>query len=156
MQLINVLSAEITRWLNIYSLVIVADLGKGDGAQQYPFTYHVDDNDGLTPDVQAWLMEHPEFPLPEYVPPAPLGPEAYPLTARQMRLGLVRGGVSLKAIQTAIDNLPNPARDEAQIYWEFSTIVKWGDATMQSILAAAGLDTESATAMWLAAKDYEA
>jgi hypothetical protein len=89
-------------------------------------------------------------------PPAPsTDPADYPLTARQIRLGLIRNGVSLAVVQTAIDNLPSPARDEAQVYWEFSAEVHWEHPMTQSLMALVGITPAQAEEMWFAAKDYE-
>jgi hypothetical protein len=85
----------------------------------------------------------------------PLTVVDFPLTARQIRLGLVRNGVPLSAVQTAIDSLPSPQKDEAQIYWEFSTEVHWEHAMTQALIALVGLTTDEASAMWMVAKDYE-
>lgn len=85
----------------------------------------------------------------------PSSPADYPLTARQLRLGLVRNGVSLGKVQATIDALPSPQRDEAQIYWEFSATINWEHPMTQSLMALAGIPDEAAAAMWMLAKDYE-
>lgn len=105
-----------------------------------------------TPETIAALKS--AFPWePEPLPST--DPVDYPLTARQIRLGLVRNGVSLATIQATIDALPSPQRDEAQIYWEFSTMIHWEHPMTQALMALAGIDAKNAAAMWMAAKDYE-
>lgn len=106
--------------------------------------------DGMTPELAAseWLLAETES-----APSA--APADYPLSARQLRLGLVRNGVSLGKVQATIDALPSPQRDEAQIYWEFSTEIHWGHPMTQSLMALAGISDEAAAAMWMLAKDYE-
>lgn len=88
-------------------------------------------------------------------PPPSTDPVNYPLSARQLRLGLVRNGVSLATVQATIDALPSPQRDEAQIYWEFSTMINWEHPMTQALMALAGIDAKNAAAMWMVAKDYE-
>ena len=84
-------------------------------------------------------------------------PADYPLTARQLRLGLIRNGVALSAVQTAINNIPVQAqRDEAQVYWEFSTLIYWDHPMTQALMGLAGITSQQAAAMWMLAKDYEA
>lgn len=82
-------------------------------------------------------------------------PRNYPLTARQLRLGLIRHGISLSVVQAAIDGLPSPNRDEAQVYWEFSTEIHWGHPMTGYLVQLIGLGLEDAATMWLTAKDYE-
>lgn len=84
-----------------------------------------------------------------------LVPNYSPLTARQLRLGLVRNNISLSIVQTAINNLPTQSlRDEAQIYWEYSTEINWDHPMTQTLMALVGLDQNTSAAMWLTAKDY--
>ena len=61
MNLINILSAQATSIEFTYVLTILADLG--DGPEELIFTYSPDDNHGLGPEVSAWLMSNPDFPL---------------------------------------------------------------------------------------------
>ena len=77
------------------------------------------------------------------------------LTARQLRLGLVRNGIPLSTVQAAIDAMPSPQRDEAQIYWEFSTEIHWEHPMTGALMQLIGLDPADAEVMWMAAKDYE-
>jgi len=155
MLLKSVETARETATPNVLELVVTADLGGGD--ETLPYTYSPNDAVGLSPLIAAWLDEHPELVIEPYEPPAAHGPEHFPLTARQLRLGLIRNGYSLASVQAAIDNISNPAqRDEAQVYWEFSTVVHWDHQTTQALLALSGIDPSDAAAMWMAAKDYEA
>lgn len=86
-----------------------------------------------------------------------LNPADYVLTARQIRLGLIRNNVALSVVQTAINAIPDQeTRDEAQVYWEFSNAIVWTHPMTQALLALSGIDANSAAQMWLVAKDYEA
>lgn len=84
-------------------------------------------------------------------------PADFPLTARQLRLGLIRHGITLSTVQAAISAIGDgQQRDEAQVYWEFSTVINWSHPMTQALIALVGITTEDAAAMWMAAKDYEA
>lgn len=83
-------------------------------------------------------------------------PADYTLTARQLRLGLIRHGISLATVQSAISGIEDgQERDEAQVYWEFSTTIAWSHPMTQALMALAGISPEDAAAMWMVAKGYE-
>lgn len=83
-------------------------------------------------------------------------PHKFPLTPRQLRLGLVRNGVSLDLVEDAIAAIQDPLqRDEAWIYWDYSTTIRWEHPMTQTLMALVGITQEQATAMWMIAKDYE-
>lgn len=112
---------------------------------QRKVSYSIETQDGLP--VEVAVFE----PIPAETP------TDYPLTARQLRLGLIRNGVALSAVQTAINNLPTQAqRDEAQVYWEFSTLIYWDHPMTQALMGLVGVTPQNAVAMWMIAKDYEA
>lgn len=98
--------------------------------------------------------------VPKYVnvlgDPVVPTPSDFNLTARQLRLGLVRNGISLTAVQTMIDDIPDPmVRDEAQIYWEFSDFINWDHPMTQTLMGMLGIPQENMAMMWMIAKDYE-
>jgi len=83
-------------------------------------------------------------------------PSKFPLTPRQLRLGLVRNGVSLDLVEDAIAAIPDVLqRDEAWIYWDYSTTIRWEHPMTQTLMALVGITQEQATQMWMIAKDYE-
>jgi len=93
----------------------------------------------------------------EDAPPPSADPAGYPLTARQLRLGLIRHGITLSTVQAAISAIGDgQQRDEAQVYWEFSTVINWSHPMTRGLMALAGITPEDAAAMWMVAKDYEA
>lgn len=97
---------------------------------------------------------------PKYVnvlgDPKVYGPGDFNLTARQLRLGLVRNGISLSSVQEMIDNIPDPMiRDEAQIYWQFSSYINWDHPMTQTLMGMLGIPQENMALMWMIAKDYE-
>jgi hypothetical protein len=82
---------------------------------------------GWTYDGSTWAAPAPE--------PTPI-----PRTAsmRQARLALLQIG-KLSAVDTAIAALPSPAKEAAQIEWEYATEVTRDSALMQQLAAAIGL-----------------
>jgi hypothetical protein len=81
-----------------------------------------------------------------------------PLTMRQLRLGLLLiGGFPATFIQDAISAIPDTTdRGIAQIWYDESATVEWEHPMTQQLIAAAGITTEQAAAMWMQAKDLAA
>lgn len=87
----------------------------------------------------------------------PPDPNDFPLSDRQLRLGLVMSGVSLDTIETAISSIPDPIqRAVAQIWWDRSLKIEWAHPMRVQLQALVGLTDEQARAMWLMAKDLQA
>jgi len=157
MNLVTVKAAKqspITGWIEF---TITADLG--DGAQDYPYTYNPAENEGMNPEVTAWLMANPAFPIAEADPESPpsTDPADYPLSMRQLRLGLFMNGYAVDFLQSVISAIPDATeRGMAQIWYEETSVVEWAHPMTQSLMSAAGISTADATAMWLQAKDLAA
>ena len=85
-------------------------------------------------------------------------PADTPLTMRQLRLGLLLiGGFPATFIQDAINAIPDATqRGVAQIWYDESATVEWSHPMTQQLIAAAGITTEQAAAMWMQAKDLAA
>lgn len=85
-------------------------------------------------------------------------PATTPLTMRQLRLGLLLiGGFSSSYIQDAILAIPDATqRGVAQIWYDETTEVQWEHPMTQQLIAATGITTEQAAAMWMQAKDLDA
>lgn len=155
MHLVSIDSAAATRVDGELELSLTALDSEGQTVV-LPYGYQPGDPHGLGPQLDAWFAANPDFPVEGYVPPV-YGPADFPLTARQLRLGLVRHGVSLGTVEAAIDGIDDAQeRDEAQIYWEFSTHVRWEHPMTQTLMALVGISAEDGAAMWMVAKDYEA
>jgi len=78
-------------------------------------------------------------------PPEPLRP----LTARQLRLGLVTKGISLSSVEAAIDAIDDQTdREVARIEWEYATTFERSHPLVNQIGAALGLTPEQIDAMW--------
>lgn len=86
-----------------------------------------------------------------------LGPEAFPLSARQIRLGLIGAGISLASVQSTIDAIADQTqREVAQVWWEFTDPVLWDHPVRAQLTALLGISEADAKAMWMAAKDIPA
>ena len=85
-------------------------------------------------------------------------PANNPITMRQLRLGLLLiGGFPATFIQDAINAIPDATqRGVAQIWYDESATVEWEHPMTQQLIAAAGITTEQAAAMWMQAKDLDA
>lgn len=88
-------------------------------------------------------------------PPASTEPIDWPITMRQLRLGLKRfGDKPASFIQDTIDAIPDgDAKDEAQIWYEETSVVHWDHPQTQALLTLTGIPANTAKAMWMAAKD---
>lgn len=91
---------------------------------------------------------------PEPEPPTPEEARALmrPLTARQLRLGLVGGGFSLSQVETAIAAIPDEQqRAVAEVEWEYATQFERMHPLIGQVGGAFGLTPEQIDAMWTAA-----
>lgn len=71
------------------------------------------------------------------------------ISARQLRLTLVRNGFSLASIDAAITALPEgQQKDEALIEWEYAHEFQRVSPTLNSIAAALGIDQNEVDLMW--------
>jgi hypothetical protein len=112
------------------------------------------DMHGAAPMVRQWLTDNPEFPIQPYV--APTAEEIRTmmpnLTARQLRLGLVRNGIPLSSVEAAIAALPDESeRAEAEIEWQFASSYSRMHPLINAVGANLGLAPEQMDIMWLTA-----
>jgi hypothetical protein len=71
----------------------------------------------------------------------PTQPVPGSVTARQIRLWLVRHGVSLAAVDAAIDAIQDAqAREEARVEWDYAPYVERAHPMLVPLAAALGLD----------------
>lgn len=86
------------------------------------------------PDVVAFLN-----------PPQP----APPITKRQLRLSLVRNGISLESVDAAINAMPDGLQKaEAQIEWDDASYFSRNHPTLLLIAEALGLNSSQVDVMW--------
>ena len=84
----------------------------------------------------------------EYSPPIEPTPPS-PITRRQLRLTLVRNGISIAGVDAAIAAMPDGlAKEEAQIEWADASTFNRDHPTLLLIASALGLTEEQIDAMW--------
>lgn len=85
-------------------------------------------------------------------------PANFPLSMRQLRLGLKQfAGKPASFIQDIINGMTDPdAKDEAQIWYEETSVVHWDHLMTQTLISLAGIAEADAKAMWLAARSIPA
>lgn len=71
------------------------------------------------------------------------------LTMRQARLALLDAG-KLSSVDAAIDNLPSPQKERAQIEWEFSNEVQRTNGVVSAIGPLIGLSETDIDALFVA------
>ena len=136
--------------------VIVNRIVLADGSDFAPGPGHtlVLDDEGF--DIGGTYVDGKYTPpaIPE--PPAKT-PSDFPLSDRQLRIGLIMAGFDLANIQAAIDAIPDATqRAVAQVWWDRSILIHWEHPMTQNLIGLVGLTPEQASAMWMAAKDLEA
>lgn len=83
------------------------------------------------------------------VPPAP---DFLPLTARQLRLGLIDNGISPSDVQAALEALPAGAqREKALVEWEYAATFDRLHPLIATVGAALDLTDKQIDTMWTAA-----
>ena len=82
-------------------------------------------------------------------PASPAVPEA--VTMRQARLALLGAG-KLAAVQSAIDALPSPQKEAAQIEWEYSNEVRRDQPFVKALAPALDLNDAALDALFINAQ----
>ncbi|THK37253.1 hypothetical protein EHS39_15640 [Ensifer sp. MPMI2T] len=109
---------------------------------------------GLNPTIRQWLADNPSFRIQSFVAPTPQQIRASmpPLSARQLRLGLVNAGISPTQVEASIVATTSGLdKDKALIEWEYATTFNRTHALIATIGAHLGLADEQVDAMWIAA-----
>jgi hypothetical protein len=83
-------------------------------------------------------------------PPAPVIPEK--VTMRQARLALLAAG-KLAAVNTAINALPSPQKEAAQIEWEYSQEVQRHNGFVSLLAPTLGMDDEALDQLFVTAAE---
>lgn len=91
--------------------------------------------------------------MPPLEPEPEPEPSLAPLTARQLRLGLVAAaGILPSQVDTAIAAIPDEAaRAVAEIEWEYASQFERNHPLIEQVGTALGLTTEQIDTMWQAA-----
>lgn len=109
----------------------IADLQAGQYQQIIPI-------DGFSPMPKlGWLFEGGKLVsnLPDVTP-------------RQIRQALILNGVSLSAIDAALDSLPEPTRSLAITEWEYSIAFKRNRDLVKQVGVMLGWDPDQLDALW--------
>ncbi len=83
-----------------------------------------------------------------YAPPVPGSLVPTVLTMRQARLVLFTAGL-INSVQAAIDSLPSPQKEKAQIEWEYSNEVQRHNGFVSLLAPALGLTSEQVDALFV-------
>lgn len=95
--------------------------------------------------LAAWVADGNTIAPYEPPPPPPLAP----LTARQLRLGLVTNGFTLAQVEATIDAIENAQdREVARIEWEYASQFDRAHPLIEQVGAALGLTPEQIDTMW--------
>lgn len=110
-----------------------------------PWTVRLPDGSTRTDPSQWWLDEEARAAsgfVESDVTPDDLVPEPSPaVSARQIRLWLVRHGVSLAQVDVAIDAIPDAQqREECRVEWDYAPYVLRSHPMLVPLAAALGLD----------------
>lgn len=85
--------------------------------------------------------------IPAYEPPLP--PPLAPLTARQLRLGLVLNGFTLAQVEATIEAIEDTQdREVARIEWEYASQFDRAHPLIEQVGTALGLTPEQIDSMW--------
>lgn len=114
-----------------------------------------EDTFGMAPQVVLavadWIADG--NPIVPYTPPTQeeLRASMPPLSARQLRLGLIANGITLASVQSAVDGITDPtAREIAQVEWEYATTFERTHSLISQIGSALNLTSEEIDTMWSA------
>ena len=109
----------------------------------------------VTPAEVGWsfgdyeLVEAPPPPEPEPPTPEEIRANMFPLTARQLRLGLVAAGILPSQVDAAIAAIPDEqAKAVAEIEWEYASQFERNHPLIVQIGTALGLTVEQIDTMW--------
>lgn len=91
-------------------------------------------------------------PIPDPVP------GDFVLSDRQLRLGLIGAGVLPSTVRATIEAaISDPLDRETMLTWfDYTRDIRWDHPVTQQLMAIAGFTSETAAAMWMAAKDIQA
>ncbi|MBB3947052.1 hypothetical protein GGQ73_003016 [Rhizobium skierniewicense] len=146
----NVFSVRATDQPEAYTLDIEFS-GPETSQMRAPFGSRPDDPYGVGPAARQWLVDNAgkfEILPPTSPEPTPL----LPVTKRQLRLTLVREGISIGGIEALIASMPDGLeKEEAQIEWADAQTFDRNHPTLLMVAGALELSPEKVDEMWLKA-----
>jgi hypothetical protein len=123
--------------------VTLADLAFAQGLPGYDVAVDI----SARPEIGiGWVYAAGVFTAP--LPPTPPIPQS--VTMRQARLALLAHGL-LGNVAAAINSLPEPAKSQAHIEWEYSNALERGNTFVATLGAALGLNASALDALFIEA-----
>jgi hypothetical protein len=111
-----------------------------------------EDTFGLNPTIRQWLADNAgSYDILPYVAPTEeeLRAAMQPISARQLRLTLVRNGYTLSSVDAAIAALPEgQIKEEAKIEWEYATTFTRLSPALLVVADALSISPEEVDTMW--------
>ncbi len=157
-EIVQILAVKATNEQNAYMVTMTIRYNGQEPPIQVDYFSRPDDPYGLNPVLRKWLTGNlGQYEISAYVPPQPrtleeIRDQMASLTARQLRLALVRDGISLAAIESALESMPmGQTRDEAKIEWEYASTYNRTHQLIEIIGLAVGLTAEQIDTMWQSA-----
>lgn len=153
----TITSVKNIRWANSEHTAVSADIkadGHDDLLNGYPdgFPFSCTElADGPLAEELWQRISAGEFPdIAEYIPPTPeeIRASMPNLTARQIRLGLLSLG-KLSDVPAAISALPEPARTEATIEWDYASEFRRLNSLIVQLIPILGLTDEQIDPVWM-------
>lgn len=135
----------------------------GMGAVDRRHCLRPDDDSELSQQMRAWMEENSGFSITPYAPPTDEEKRQVmpPLTARQFRLGMLKGitepgqdpiRITPDQVTAAINGMPEgDSKEAARIEWEHAGSFSRMHPLIASISAAFGLTDQQIDAMWTVA-----
>lgn len=105
-----------------------------------------DDPYGLNPLIRVWLSEHPDFPVHPYEPPVPA---FEPLKPINFKLGMLTLNVTPDQVDEVIEQMPEPDKMLAKIYWTSAQWFRREDPLIEDIAAVFGKTSADIDGAWL-------
>jgi hypothetical protein len=116
-----------------------------------PFTASPTDSEELGRNLHAAALAGEFGEIAPYVEPEPLPPVIPSIVSmRQARLALLYAGL-LSQVTLAIEELPSPVKEAAQIEWEYSQEVHRDKTFVQTLAATLGLTNEQLDNLFITA-----
>lgn len=142
------------RWDNNEQTAFTALVKFKDVSVGVPFSASLDDLAAHGRELFERGRDGEFGPIGAYEPP-PIEEQrerTQPLSARQLRLGLLADGISPSIVSATIGAMPaGPDKDKAQIEWEYATTFNRMHPLIATVGAALGLSDQQIDTMWTAA-----
>lgn len=148
----TVLEVTNLSWADAAHSQLVADVLFQELEAMGPVPFSTSDNADTRHGQEVWdkALAGDYGPIAEFIPPTieEIRQGMPALSARQLRLGLLSLG-KLTAVPTAIAALPEPAKSEAEIEWEFASEFHRMHPLIVQLIPILGLTDEQVDEVWM-------